>query len=71
MELTLTPYPPSELPYTERRSKNNLEVTRLLLGHGADVHFRAPCSETPLRIATRKGRAQVVRLLLEHRAGKE
>ena len=49
--------------------EGHFEVTKLLLGRGADGHIRAPCSETPFQVATRKGHTQVALLLLEYGAG--
>jgi ankyrin repeat protein len=47
----------------------DLEKTRLLLGHGADVNARSSDLRTPLMIAARRpGNAPVVKLLLERGA---
>ncbi len=47
----------------------DLEKTRVLLAHGAEVNARSSDMRTPLMIAARRpGNASVVRLLLEHGA---
>jgi Ankyrin repeats (3 copies)/Planctomycete cytochrome C len=47
----------------------DLEKTRVLLGHGADVNARSSDLRTPLMIAARRpGNAATVKLLLEHGA---
>ena len=47
----------------------DLEKTRLLVGHGADVNAKSDDMRTPLMIASRRvGNAPVVKLLLDHRA---
>jgi ankyrin repeat protein len=50
----------------------NLEVVRILLGHGADVHVRGGGDLTPFEMATSiVGHDGVAQLLLEHGAKKE
>ena len=44
------------------------KVSQLLLEHGADINARSDDHSTPLHIAARHGRVDVVRVLLEHGA---
>src|SRR5713226_2769438 len=44
------------------------DVTRMLLRDGADVNARTYSSKTPLHIAVRGGRVEVIRILLENGA---
>jgi ankyrin repeat protein len=48
-----------------------LEIVRLLLKHGADVHIRATGRKAPFEVATDKGYTQIAQLLLEYGADKE
>ncbi|RDD34218.1 ankyrin repeat protein [Wolbachia endosymbiont of Cylisticus convexus] len=48
--------------------EGNLEVVKLLLKHGADVHAENFERKTPLHFAAWEGGLKVVKLLLKHRA---
>lgn len=67
---SLSTFPVSYAPIHWCAHIGNLELMKLLLAKGADVHSRsAPQADTPLIIATRAGHASIVRILLDHNAG--
>jgi ankyrin repeat protein len=47
---------------------DGLEMARLLLKHGADVHTRNKYNETPLQVLLKKGKIEVAKLLMEYGA---
>jgi len=49
-------------------SRGYLEVVRLLLRHGADVHTQPKNGVTPLQLAMSSGHAETAQLLLEYGA---
>jgi hypothetical protein len=49
----------------------HLEVVRLLLSNGADVHIRDVHDDTAFQIATDRYHVEIAQLLLEHGAEKE
>ena len=48
--------------------KKNLEMVKLLLSHGADINATAPGGETAITKASKKGKTELVKLLLDHSA---
>ena len=60
-----------ETPLHFASKRGHLEVVRLLLGHGADVHIRGSESRTPFQQATEEGHHEIAQLLLEHGAQRE
>ena len=49
-------------------SHNQVEIARLLLDHGADIHYQTERSEYALKVAVRHGYTKLIHLLLEHGA---
>lgn len=52
----------------EASGKGHMEVVKLLLERGADVHAKEKNDETPLHVATGRGHTEIVKLLLERGA---
>ena len=46
--------------------KNNLEMVKLLLSYGANINAKAPGGDTPITKASKKGKTDLVKLLLDH-----
>jgi ankyrin repeat protein len=51
-----------------RGPDDGLEMARLLLKHGADVHTRNKSNQTPLQVMLKKGKSEVAKLLIEYGA---
>ena len=51
------------LMYAAASESNDPELIRALLASGADLNVKAKDGETALKLASRKGRTEIVRLL--------
>ena len=62
---------PNSTPLHRAMDRGWLEVTRLLLSHGANVDEKNKEGRTPFQVASSKGHVEMMKLLLEHGANPE